>query len=182
MMSQLRIFSDSNASQCLWQSQNLLEIKQKLAEIGVRFEQWQAEHHVSSEDSPEDIMHAYSQEIERLKEEEGYVAVDVVSLFPDHPKKEEFRQKFLNEHIHTEDEVRFFVEGQGLFSLHIKDFVYELLCAKDDLIRVPANAKHWFDMGPNPHFVAIRLFNNPEGWVANFTGDNIASRYSRLEN
>jgi 1,2-dihydroxy-3-keto-5-methylthiopentene dioxygenase len=29
--------------------------------------------------------------------------------------------------------------------------------------------------------VAIRLFNNPEGWVANFTGEDIAGRFPRLE-
>jgi len=37
-------------------------------------------------------------------------------------------------------------------------------------------------MGPNPNFTAIRLFNNPEGWVANFTGSDIAQRFNRLEN
>jgi len=47
---------------------------------------------------------------------------------------------------------------------------------------VPAGTPHWFDMGPEPHFTAIRLFNNPEGWIANFTGDDIADKYPRLEN
>jgi 1,2-dihydroxy-3-keto-5-methylthiopentene dioxygenase len=37
-------------------------------------------------------------------------------------------------------------------------------------------------MGPNPHFIAIRLFTNPEGWVAKFTGEPIADRFPRLEN
>jgi 1,2-dihydroxy-3-keto-5-methylthiopentene dioxygenase len=35
-------------------------------------------------------------------------------------------------------------------------------------------------MGPEPHFVAIRVFTNPAGWVANFTGDEIAARFPRL--
>jgi len=56
------------------------------------------------------------------------------------------------------------------------------LCEKDDLISVPANTKHWFDMGPNPVFTAIRLFNNPEGWVARFTGDAIAEEFPLLDN
>ena len=34
----------------------------------------------------------------------------------------------------------------------------------------------------NPHFVAIRLFNNPDGWVAHFTGSDIAGHFNRLEN
>ena len=107
---------------------------------------------------------------------------DVVSLDADHPQKAALRQKFLAEHTHGEDEVRVFVAGQGLFSLHVGGRVYEVLCNRGDLIGVPAGAAHWFDMGPNPHFVAIRLFNNPEGWVARFTGSDIADRFSRLEN
>ena len=112
--------------------------------------------------------------------EQGYQAVDVVSLNPDHPERAVLRQKFLEEHTHAEDEVRFFVAGQGLFTLHIKDKVYEVLCQQGDLISVPANTRHWFDMSERPYFIAIRLFTNPAGWVANFTGDKIAQRFPRF--
>ena len=78
--------------------------------------------------------------------------------------------------------MRFFVRGHGLFVIHVGDKVYSMLCEKDDLISVPANTRHWFDMGPNPTFTAIRLFNDPEGWVAQFTGDKIASRFPLLDN
>ena len=74
--------------------------------------------------------------------------------------------------------MRFFVAGRGLFTLHIGDYVYAVLCEKNDLISVPAGTPHWFDMGEHPHFVAIRLFNNPEGWVANFTGEDIGMQAS----
>jgi 1,2-dihydroxy-3-keto-5-methylthiopentene dioxygenase len=37
-------------------------------------------------------------------------------------------------------------------------------------------------MGPNPTFTAIRLFNNPDGWVARFSGDTIAARFPLLHN
>ncbi len=70
--------------------------------------------------------------------------------------------------------MRFFVEGAGLFCLHIGDEVYQVLCEKNDLISVPAGTPHWFDMGSEPNFTAIRIFDNPEGWVAQFTGDAIA--------
>lgn len=128
------------------------------------------------------MLDVYRREIDRLIDEEGYQSVDVVSMTPEHPQKQAAREKFLEEHSHSEDEVRFFVDGQGLFSLHIGERIYEVLCTKGDLISVPANTPHWFDMGPNPNFTAIRLFNNPEGWVANFTGSDIAQRFNRLEN
>lgn len=95
-------------------------------------------------------------------------------------KKDALREKFLNEHTHGEDEVRFFVEGAGLFCLHIGDEVFQVLCEKNDLISVPAHTPHWFDMGSEPNFTAIRIFDNPEGWIAQFTGDDIASAYPRL--
>ena len=77
--------------------------------------------------------------------------------------------------------MRFFVEGQGLFSLHIGTEVLVTLCERGDLIGVPAGTRHWFDMGPTPAFCALRFFNNSEGWVAKFTGDPIADRYPKLD-
>ena len=106
----------------------------------------------------------------------------MIQLTSDHPEKANLRQKFLSEHIHSEDEVRFFIAGEGLFSLHIDHHVYEIHCLAGDLIQVPANTKHWFDMGPNPDFAALRFFNNSDGWVAQFTGDDIANRFNRLVN
>ena len=112
--------------------------------------------------------------------EKGYQSWDVISLRADNPQKEALRAKFLSEHTHGEDEVRFFVEGAGLFCLHIGDEVYQVLCEKNDLISVPAGTPHWFDMGSEPNFTAIRIFDNPEGWIAQFTGSNISQGYPTL--
>ena len=66
----------------------------------------------------------------------GFKSVDVASIAPDNPNRAELRRKFLDEHFHKEDEVRFFVAGSGLFSLHLGDEVYEVLCQQGDLIGV----------------------------------------------
>ena len=42
---------------------------------------------------------------------------------------------------------------------------------------VPANTTHWFDMGTSPHFKCIRFFTAPDGWVAQFSGSDIATRF-----
>ncbi|MCG8393245.1 MAG: cupin domain-containing protein [Pseudomonadales bacterium] len=181
-MSELKVFHDSQPETVQQHLTDKPAMARILAEAGVRYEQWEASQTLSANPQQDEVIAAYQADIDRLVEEEGYQAVDVVSMVPDHPEKAAFRQKFLEEHRHSEDEVRFFVEGQGLFTLHIGDKVYEVLCTRGDLISVPANTPHWFDMGPNPRFVAIRLFNNPEGWVANFTGSDIAQRFNRLEN
>ncbi|MFU8877166.1 MAG: 1,2-dihydroxy-3-keto-5-methylthiopentene dioxygenase [Wenzhouxiangellaceae bacterium] len=180
-MSELSIYPDDRPDSPEFHSRDHGEIAEKLNQAGVRFERWEARHAVSPDDSQDDILAAYADDIERLRDQGGYQAMDVVSMFPDHPEREAARKKFLDEHRHAEDEVRFFVNGRGLFSLHIGDKVFEVLCERGDLISVPAGTPHWFDMGPRPEFTAIRLFNNPEGWVAQFTGSDIASRFNRLE-
>ena len=55
-------------------------------------------------------------------------------------------------------------------------------CARQgDLIGVPDSTTHWFDMGPEPHFIAIRFFTEPDGWVGHFTGSDLAQRFPRFE-
>ena len=179
-MSKLTIYADQNPDQALFESDIGEEIQAKLNEVGVRFERWRAGKPVSADLSQEEIIEAYHHEIERLKAEGGYQTVDVVSMYPEHPKRAEFREKFLFEHRHTEDEVRFFVAGFGLFCLHLEGKVYQVLCTQDDLISVPENTPHWFDMGSAPSFSAIRLFNNTEGWVAHPTESDIATRFPLL--
>lgn len=181
-MSRLRIFDEGLGNSPLYTFDDHARIARELGRVGVRFERWRATQPIAPGASQETVIEAYRGDIERLQRDHGYKAVDVISLNADHPQKDALRQKFLNEHTHSEDEVRFFVAGEGLFTLHISDRVYEVLCCQGDLIGVPDGTRHWFDMGPNPGFVAIRLFTNPEGWVAQFTGDEIASRFPRLEN
>lgn len=180
-MSRLRIFDEARPDQPLTTLYDHSEIEHELAGIGVRFECWKAAHPLAAGASSEEVIAAYRQDIDRLMETDGYRAVDVISLHPEHPDRDALRRKFLEEHTHVEDEVRFFVAGSGLFTLHIGPRVVEILCEQGDLIGVPDGTRHWFDMGPTPYFVAIRLFGNPEGWVAQFTGDDIAARFPRYE-
>ena len=179
-MTRLRSYHEDRPGEIRFESENFSAIQAHLAKAGVRFERWQAGADIQPGDSQEKVIAASRGDIDRRMAEGGYQAVDVVSLNPTHPDKAALRQKFLNEHTHAEDEVRFFVAGRGLFTLHLGDQVHEILCEKDDLIGVPAGTRHWFDMGPEPYFVAIRVFTNPAGWVANFTGDDIAARFPRL--
>lgn len=179
-MTTLSIFNQNQPEQPQTVTEDASEIQRLLADKGIRFEQW------PTRDLPEDatqetILDAYEAEVAALKQACGFQTADVISLNPDNPQKDALRQKFLDEHVHSEDEVRFFVRGQGLFYLHLDDQVFAVLCQKNDLISVPEGTRHWFDMGPEPRFTCIRLFSNPEGWVANFTGEDIASRLPRYE-
>jgi len=179
-MSRLRIFEEAQSQTPLAMHEEHAAIARELAKVGVRFEQWEASQPIAPGASQEEVIAAYRSDIDRLKNEKGYQAVDVISLAPDHPERATLRQKFLSEHTHSEDEVRFFVAGSGQFTLHIAGKVYDILCEQGDLIGVPDGTRHWFDMSESPYFVAIRLFTNKEGWVAQFTGDEIAQRFPRM--
>ncbi len=179
-MTILSIFHQNQPEQPEIVTDQSAEIAHLLGERGIRFEQWPTRT-LPAGASQEDILAAYSQEVEALKRECGFATADVISLTADNPQKETLRQKFLDEHTHSEDEVRFFVRGQGLFYLHLEDRVYAVLCQRNDLISVPNGTPHWFDMGPEPEFTCIRLFTNPDGWVAEFTGEDIASQLPRYE-
>ncbi len=180
-MTRLRIFTADDGATATLDSSDSVAIAEALKPIGVRYERWPLRDLTTGAD-PEAILAAYAPEIDRLKAENGYQSVDIISLAPDHPDRATLRGKFLSEHRHSEDEVRFFVAGEGLFTLHADDdHIYAVLCTAGDLISVPAGMRHWFDMGPSPSFTAIRLFENPDGWIAKFTGDAIADRFPRHE-
>ncbi|MGN2246207.1 acireductone dioxygenase [Frateuria sp. GZRR35] len=180
-MSRLRIYEDAQPSTPVSVHIAPADIARELGKVGVRFEQWEANAPIAPGASQDDVIAAYRTDIDRLMRDEGYQSVDVISLAPDHPERATLRQKFLSEHTHSEDEVRFFVAGSGQFTLHVGGRVYDVLCEAGDLIGVPDGTPHWFDMSESPYFVAIRLFTNKEGWVANFTGTDIAERFPRME-
>lgn len=153
------------------------EIITTLDGVGVMLEHWATDQPLAADAGQDAVLEAYKSDIDQLNKKYGFKSVDVVSLRPDNPKKEEFRQKFLAEHTHADFEIRFFVEGSGLFYLHIGGKVYMLMCSAGDLISVPANTTHWFDMGANPNFKCIRFFTTENGWVGDFTGSEIAKSF-----
>jgi 1,2-dihydroxy-3-keto-5-methylthiopentene dioxygenase len=157
------------------------EIADTLTEVGVQFENWPANHPLAPDADQQSVLDAYQESIARLNRQYGFRSVDVVSLGPDHPNKHEMRQKFLNEHTHADFEIRFFIEGRGLFYLHFGERVVLVLCEQGDLISVPANTTHWFDMGTRPNFKCIRFFTTEGGWEGSFTGSTISERFPSFD-
>lgn len=181
-MSQLFVYHTSQPKQALKVLNHPEDISSTLAQVGVRFEHWQANQTLTAQSSHEDIMAAYSEDTQRLKQEAGYAELDIISFNEKQPDKAALLgAQCLEEHTHSEDEVHFCVSGRGLFSLHIDEHIYAVLCEKGAFLAIPAGTRHWFDRGEHPRFTALRLFNKPEGWVPQFTGDSIAQQYPRLD-
>ncbi len=180
-MSELRIYSETQPGKPEKTLHSFESMRDALAGIGVELERWTATKQLDPQATQDEVIEAYRQPIDTLMKKYGFKSVDVISIQPDNPQKAQMRDKFLHEHVHEDFEVRFFVEGRGLFNIHKNGKVYAMLCERGDLLSVPANTTHWFDMGPEPVLKAIRLFAIPEGWVAKFTGARIADDFPRLE-
>ncbi len=179
-MGTLKIYAEDDANP-LASITDFEMIASTLQGIGVQFEQWTTDQVLEAQVTSEFVLSAYQPSVDRLKQQYGFQSADVISLTPDHVDKATLRQKFLDEHRHSDFEVRFFVEGKGLFFIHHLDRVYGVMCEKGNLISVPAETKHWFDMGAEPEFKCIRLFTTSGGWVASYTGDKIADNFPRFE-
>lgn len=180
-MTHLTVYPDTDPETVLLDTSDGGKIAEALAGIGVAFERWEAPHELADDADQEAVLKAYEDDVSRIMKEGGYQSVDVVRVKPDNPNREELRGKFLAEHTHDDDEVRFFVDGAGAFYLRKEGRVFRVVCERNDLISVPAGITHWFDTGPAPNFCAIRIFTTPEGWVGHFTGDDIATRFPKFE-
>ena len=156
------------------------EIRQFFNSRNLFFDQWSCDVQFDDSASQEEILKAYKNDLKPFMENGGYLTADVISINSLTDNYEAIRAKFLAEHTHSEDEIRFFVDGQGLFWFHLdNEPVFNLLCQKGDLISVPAGTKHWFDAGATDPFVkAIRIFIDMSGWVPEYTGSKIETSFS----
>ena len=186
-MSRLSIFpeqpptEDDQSLKPILVSQDPTVIQAELADRGIDFEQWPAPRDLPTGATAEAIVAAYQDDVERIQARWDFPLVDAIRITPEQSDPALLRRQFLAEHTHAEDELRFVVEGRGLFCLHVKDEVLATLCERGDLIRVPADTRHWFDVGSLPLFCALRFFNNNQGWLAHYTNDPIAQRFPGLD-
>lgn len=179
-MSLLRIYPENDPKRSV-EFTEFSDIADQMNAAGVLFERWEAQVRLVDDSTQEEILKAYEKPVTKLMKDRGFATADVISVHPNLPNHLELRKKFLDEHQHSEDEARFFVDGSGLFYIHAAGRIFALLCERGDFINIPAGTKHWFDMGPRPFLKCIRTFTTPEGWVAEFTGSDIASRFPRFE-
>ena len=128
--------------------------------------------------SAAEVLEAHKVKIEELKAQGGYVTADVIDVFPHTPNLDAMLNKFNSEHWHDEDEVRFIVEGRGLFHVHQDGApVFAIEVEAGDLIRVPRGTHHWFDLCADRRIRAIRLFQDVSGWTPHYTGSGVDKQF-----
>ncbi|MEU5690248.1 cupin [Actinosynnema sp. NPDC020468] len=181
-MTLLTVWADTDPDDAVLRTEDPVVIGDELKQLGVRYEQWDVVPGVTKEDALE----VYAEQVARVTDSEGYILVDAMEMTPsDDPEwlasAGQARLKFLAEHTHDDDEDRFFARGSGVFYLHVGGKVYGVLCEAGDLLSVPKNTTHWFDMGTRPDYVSIRFFHDDDGWVGNFTGSEIAKSFPTFD-
>ena len=121
---------------------------------------------------------AYGPWLQALMGKEGHVQQELFNLQRNHPQKLELRARHLDEQVQASASAWLFIGGFAQLSLHLDDYVYVLRGERGDLLSVPAGARHWFDLGEEPHALVVRLSASEE--APERTGDVIASRFPRL--
>jgi 1,2-dihydroxy-3-keto-5-methylthiopentene dioxygenase len=154
------------------------QVRAYLAGQGIEYERTTPGRPVAADAPAAELLDAYKDQIDDLKARGGYVTADVIDVFPDTPNLEVMLNKFKSEHWHDEDEVRFIVEGRGLFHIHPKTGpVFAIEVEAGDLIRVPRGTHHWFDLCADRRIRAIRLFQDVSGWTPHYTGSGADKQF-----
>ncbi len=87
------------------------EVRDYLARIGIEYERWESAGELPGDAFADQVLSAYSQQVEELKRRGGYLTADVIDVHADTPGLDAMLAKFNIEHAHDEDEVRYIIAG-----------------------------------------------------------------------
>ncbi len=148
------------------------EVAKYLAKHGIFSEVWPAppawvaQKQNLTDEEKQKVLDAYKPQLENEKTKRGYVFADVIAMSSATPNLDVALAKFDKLHHHTEDEVRYIADGEGVFGFDCKDGHQFLInVSAGDYIIIPAFNYHWFFLTEKKTIKAIRLFKNNEGWV-----------------
>lgn len=131
-----------------------------------------------TQDEKEVVLEGLDSYFEQLKQTAGYQSRDLIVLHPGVPNLDGLLSKFERVHTHADNEVRYIIDGEGIFGFVRPDgSQFELTIQPEEYINVPAGTEHWFYLTSNRRIKAVRYFSNTEGWVPEYTGTEI--RFSR---
>ncbi|WP_280495197.1 1,2-dihydroxy-3-keto-5-methylthiopentene dioxygenase [Nocardia farcinica] len=185
-MTLLQVMAADDAARVRLRTTEEAAVAAELAAHGITFDRWPVLDDAAALSS-DDLLAHYADRIAALNADGRYRHIDVARIHPDDADPQwpqtarAARTKLLDEHRHAEDEVRFFAAGRGCFYLHLGAEVLAVVCEGGDLMSVPAGTLHWFDMGERPDFIAVRFFEEADGWVGDFTGDRISAGFPTLD-
>jgi len=106
-------------------------------------------------------------ELSKIRSERNFSYSDIIITDRAHiPNYDEKMKIFFAEHIHTDDEVRFFIEGSGYFDVRDQvDRWIRIHCTAGDLIILPAGIYHRFRNDESEFAKVMRLFVGDPVWT-----------------
>lgn len=118
------------------------EVKSFLKERGIDYDHWKVpsnatdltDKEVLADVEKEELLKKLDGRFEVLKEKEGYQSRDLIVLHPNVSGLNDMLAKFDRVHYHTDEEVRYIVDGSGVFGFALKGEKFLVHVAKDDFI------------------------------------------------
>ncbi|KAK7078315.1 1,2-dihydroxy-3-keto-5-methylthiopentene dioxygenase [Halocaridina rubra] len=123
-------------------------------------------------------------QLEKIKSDRGYTYTDVIQVSPDKlPNYETTIKRFFEEHIHTDEEIRFVLEGSGYFDVRDShDKWIRIAVDVGDLLILPAGIYHRFTLDSKNYIKAMRLFIGEPVWTPfNRPADDMDARKQYIE-
>ncbi|MGW8442011.1 1,2-dihydroxy-3-keto-5-methylthiopentene dioxygenase [Paenibacillus sp. S33] len=152
------------------------QVREFLESHEILYEHWDAsklsgelqENFTLTDDQKAAVLQTFEPEIKDLAARRGYKIWDVITLSEATPNLDELLAKFEQIHTHTEDEIRAIVAGKGIFIIKGPEEIgyFNVELSPGDVISVPENIPHFFTLMENQKIVAIRLFIEENGWIA----------------
>ncbi|MBW4593322.1 MAG: acireductone dioxygenase [Brasilonema angustatum HA4187-MV1] len=166
---------------------DLQDISRELAPLNIQLNRWavgesQQLHELLSQDSlnedeKEQVLKSLDRYFQQLQQTAGYQTRDLIVLHPGMPNLDAMMTKFDKIHTHSEDEVRYIIDGEAIFGFVRPDgSQVELTIQPQEYINVPARTEHWFYLTPARRVKAVRYFTATEGWTPEYTGKEIHTR------
>ncbi|PRQ36100.1 putative oxidoreductase [Rosa chinensis] len=132
------------------------------------------------------------EELKKIRDDRGYSYMDFCEVCPEKlPNYEEKIKNFFEEHLHTDEEIRYAVAGSGDFLLSCEGYFDVRDCnerwirvwlKKGGLIVLPAGIYHRFTLDTDNYIKAMRLFSGDPIWTPfNRPHDDLPARKEYLK-
>ncbi|XP_066388709.1 probable inactive acireductone dioxygenase 2 [Miscanthus floridulus] len=122
--------------------------------------------------------------LKKIREARGYSYMDICDVCPEKlPNYEAKIKNFFEEHLHTDEEIRYCLEGSGYFDVRDQnDQWIHVAVKKGGMIVLPAGMYHRFTLDTDNYIKAMRLFVGEPLWTPyNRPHDHLPARKEYVE-
>lgn len=128
--------------------------------------------------------YATNVDYKKLRSDNGYSYEDQIEVSPGLMADYESKiRSFYDEHIHSDDEIRYVLDGSGYFDVRdLRDAWIRIEVHKGDMIVLPAGIYHRFTLDSHNYIKALRLFIGEPVWTPHSRAQLDSERDARVLN